>query len=353
MLNFILSLEHLALIKIAVDIYNDPEIRSFENESYSITSMPMEKLEPLVKKKMLNLDIFPRLQKRIIGLMRPISYEITTWLQDHHDVLEIKTLEPSIEFSWQSNGTINRLKTAKNIMRSEDFSVLMRFRMACIYWSEEDARRLWKDLHPSDRSYIPDTYLCEQRPIWDNIMIDWTSYLESDLDDWTQFFHAPLSIYCREGATLQGLLFQHLTPQERMLVFKEVMAESPVYKKRFCLSQMTANEREEIFAKEPFQVLRTFLNWPLQLKFLDVVESIMMQLTKQHFYCLLHEIISEKIKIQWNDYDYVELLQKLWERSPGHFKQYVAQKEFFKFLMKALHHDYSVPFLEECPCYKQ
>ncbi|GFY49420.1 uncharacterized protein TNIN_300281 [Trichonephila inaurata madagascariensis] len=255
MLNFILSLEHLAMMKIAVDMYNDPEIRAFENDSYSITAMPMEKLEPLVKKKMPNLDIFPRLQQRIIGLMRPISYEITTWLQDHHDILEIKTLEPAIEFSWKSNGTIDRMKTAKNLMRSENFNILLRFRMACVYWSEEDARRLWNEMLPSERRYHCDSYICDHKPVWDTIMTEWTSYLESESEDWTQFpFHRPLSFYCREGAALQGNIFQHLSPRERMHVFKEAMADSPVYKKRFA-SQMTAKEREEIIAKEPFQIL--------------------------------------------------------------------------------------------------
>ncbi|GFT48327.1 hypothetical protein NPIL_350201, partial [Nephila pilipes] len=100
----------------------------------------------LMKKKLPKLKNCSKLLKRVSNLMRPLSEEANNWRADHFFILELQSIPLSIDYHWKSNGTIDRLKTARSFIQSEIFFSLLRFRMACIYWLEEDARKLWNEM---------------------------------------------------------------------------------------------------------------------------------------------------------------------------------------------------------------
>ncbi|GFU10341.1 hypothetical protein NPIL_447281 [Nephila pilipes] len=115
---------------------------------------------------------------------------------------------------------------------------------------------------------------------------------------------------------------------------------------------MTVNERDEIFAEKPEEILKVFMNWPMHYHFEEMADRIFIHLSGPIFKCFLHQIICLKIKRDRNDFDYVELLKTAWNQSSEPLKKFVqSEEEFYKFLVDALEHDYSKPFKKPCiPC---
>ncbi|GFT82152.1 uncharacterized protein NPIL_449101 [Nephila pilipes] len=225
--------------------------------------------------------------------------------------------------------------------------------MACIYWLEEDARKLWNEMDPSIKDYFR-YYGRHPNKVWMNIVREWVKYFESGVEKWSHHsFSHPLSWYCRDGAALQGCLLNNLSPQERSEVFRELINENtPTYKRIFCISKMTVNERQEIFAEKSEEILRVFMNWPMQYHFEEMADRIFIHLSGPSFQGFLHDIICLKIKEDWNDFDYVELLKMAWNQSSETLKKFVqSNEEFYRFLVDARGHDYSKPFEKPCkPC---
>ncbi|GFR23589.1 uncharacterized protein TNCT_574161 [Trichonephila clavata] len=99
---------------------------------------------------------------------------------------------------------------------------------------------------------------------------------------------------------------------------------------------MSAGHREALLKRFPLKVLRTYLLWPNQRFFMDAVNKVWDRLPGNHFACLLHIIICQKIVELWKDFHYVNLLRQLWHRSPDHLKQYVEGTDIFEILMEIL-----------------
>ncbi|GFU16429.1 hypothetical protein NPIL_112011 [Nephila pilipes] len=106
---------------------------------------------------------------------------------------------------------------------------------------------------------------------------------------------------------------------------------------------------DRIKTAESYIQCESLCNWPLHRQFQIMTERIFSLLTEKEFRQLVLLVICDKIAWDWMDWDYVELLNELWNRSPVHFKQYVESSEFFDILKMALNHDYKKPFRDRCP----
>ncbi|GFY38441.1 uncharacterized protein TNIN_352191 [Trichonephila inaurata madagascariensis] len=85
---------------------------------------------------------------------------------------------------------------------------------------------------------------------------------------------------------------------------------------RFCLSRMSADHREQLLTRFPAKVLSIYLFWPYHNFFLDAANKVWDRLPEDHFVCLLHIIICQKIAALWKDFDYVDLLRQFWQKAP-------------------------------------
>ncbi|GFS97038.1 uncharacterized protein NPIL_60961 [Nephila pilipes] len=352
MINAEMSLEQLALIRTAINVYRIREFSALEKGGEcSLSRMPSKKWESLVEKNLPTLKNSSILLKRVSNLMRPLNEEANNWTADHYYILEFHSFPLSIDYQWRSNGTIDRLKTARSFIQSENFDSSLRFQMACIYWLEEDARRLWNEMHPLFKRFLSQSFLPDSNRVWRAIVGEWVKYLESGVEKWSHhsFLH-PLSWYCRDGAALQGCLLENLSPLERSEVFRELINENTFNHKRvFCITRMTVNERDEIFAEKPEMILKVFMNWPMQYHFEEMADRIFLHLSGPSFQGFLHDIICLKIKRDWNDFDYVELLKTAWNQSSEPLKKFVQSKEeFYKFLVDACEHNSNKPFKKPC-----
>ncbi|GFS35143.1 uncharacterized protein NPIL_538561 [Nephila pilipes] len=347
------SLQTLILTKVAIQIYKHPDIKTLEHETCNgIRYIPAEIWKPIAKEKLSSLNLPWTIQREVIALMIPLSVEIEEWEYDHIPILDRRVWKPSIDYIWKENGTIDRIETAKNFIKCESNDVSQRFRMACVYWLEEEAKKLWQEMPETTRSSLSVIRVCDCKLGWENIVKDWIAFIRSGTVDWRQHsFPHSLTWYCQDSVVIQSSLLQELSPWEQFYVFKKVMKEViPSHTKIFCLTQMNEKQFENVLKKEPAEVFKALLNRPYHSQFEDMVDCIFKYLSEKDFVNVLHIMICEHIRFKRNDYDYVNLLRDLWFRSPDSYKKHFEGSEFFYFLKMALEYDYKIPFLEKCPC---
>ncbi|GFT02621.1 hypothetical protein NPIL_496141 [Nephila pilipes] len=220
MVNSIFSLELLSMTKVAVLLYSDPDISVSQNGFVSV-----KERDTTVEKKLSNLDLPPVIKRTITRLSKPLSDQIKQWVLDHLSILNFGTSIPPNKYVFKDNGTIDRIKTAKNYIENENNNVYLRFLMASVYWFEEEARTLWNEMPRAIRSHLFSIRPYPSCPLWLFAVMHWIVYIRSGDADWRQHFFSP-SWYCEDRVVLQGNLLQQLTPEEQLGVFKGLMKDS-------------------------------------------------------------------------------------------------------------------------------
>ncbi|GFQ74279.1 hypothetical protein TNCT_392431 [Trichonephila clavata] len=69
-----------------------------------------------------------------------------------------RTRELLLDFYFNPDGTVDRVKTADLFVHSEEFDVQTRFVVACQYWSKSEVLAFLKNLHESAREQILHKY---------------------------------------------------------------------------------------------------------------------------------------------------------------------------------------------------
>ncbi|GFR04790.1 uncharacterized protein TNCT_480751 [Trichonephila clavata] len=293
-------------------------------------------MERWLRRNLCASDIPLTLQEEVVAFMKPIELEITNWMIDHSEIL-LSAERFFLEFSWNSDGTINRIKTADSIINSDSFCDKTRFVLSCHYWSSWDVFTLFQSLGKSARKLL---------------LFD---YAKTNKDPYRQKTNVDLWIrMCREGSidkspsrwcnsliwtdvSVQSRLLNHLSAKDREhLLGRTFENTGKIHTGRFCLSRMSASNREQLLTLYPLKVLMIYLFWPYQKFFLDSADRVWDQLSEKDFTCLLHIIICQKIVALWKDFDYVELLRQFWQKSPDRLKKHLEGSIFFKRLMNII-----------------
>ncbi|GFT07739.1 hypothetical protein NPIL_315941 [Nephila pilipes] len=259
MVNFVFTLELLALTKIAIHTYSDTDIKAFQHEKWDILSFESAKQwEPIMKKKLSSLNLPLILEKKVIALMQPLRAEMGQWILDHLSIFKYCTNEPLIEYVWKDNGTIDRLKTAKGFIQCETNNLYLRFQIACVYWLHEEAKQLWGKMPERNKRRFDAIRVDSLSFRWEHAVKDWITFIKSGVDDWRMHpFSHPLLWYCQDRVIMQGNLLQHLFPQDRLNVYKGMMkTHIPTIKKSFCLSKMNAEQFEIMIKKELYKYVK-------------------------------------------------------------------------------------------------
>ncbi|GFU25226.1 uncharacterized protein NPIL_675751 [Nephila pilipes] len=345
------SLEWLTLRKVATLVYNDIELSEHlrPKEMY-LESADLEKLDPILKKKVWSLDLPLMIKKKITVKMRQLKRETKNWYYDHKLMFKNDLFRP-IKFVWKGNGTIDRLKTAKSLIECKSSDISKRFQMACVYWLEEETKKLWDEMNETARRELSATRLSYYDCRWGHAVKDWITLLKNGVVDWRKHsFSHSLFWFCEEEAIIQGNLLQQLSPGDQSQALRNVIKDVfPYHTKRFCLSQMTAKQFDDVLKEEPLKVYIVLLNPPFHEQFQEIIDRIFTYVSEKEFLNFLLYVVISKIKNECHDYDYVELLKKLWNECPVNFKNFAEYSKYFDFLDKALNHDYSSPFKEPNP----
>ncbi|GFX44425.1 uncharacterized protein TNCV_1394461 [Trichonephila clavipes] len=275
------------------------------------------------------------LQEEIIVLMKPLALEIHNWMVDHNGIFTEKQ-ERILEFCFNPDGTVNRVKTADFLIHSKRLDVQRRFVLACQYWSSWDVLGFFKNLPQHEREQIlhKNSTANENLKKYKENVLHWINLyrngciVKSQPRDWCY------KLYNWTDVSLQSRLLDDLLKKERQSILDDAFENtSKMHVVRFCLSRMSVNDCELLLTLFPLKVLRIYLFRPYHHFFMEAANKVWHRLPGNHFTSLLHIIICQKIVALWKDYDYVNLLREFWHRSPEHLKQYAEQSDIFEILI--------------------
>ncbi|GFQ79748.1 hypothetical protein TNCT_100641 [Trichonephila clavata] len=68
--------------------------------------------------------------------------------------MPLNAQELLLDFSFNPDGTVDRVQTADLFIHSEEFDVQTRFVVACQYWSKSEVLAFFKNIHESAREQI-------------------------------------------------------------------------------------------------------------------------------------------------------------------------------------------------------
>lgn len=326
------SLKQMTLAKVATGLFNVSEIRQL------MYLNKVNRWQQLVRENIPANNIPITLQDEIILLMISIELEVLNWLEDHEGIFIYKQLW-HFKFCWNSDGTVDRIKTADSLIHSNCLDEKMRFVLACQYWYCSDILSLFENLRESTRRSILREYFLENenRNAHEENAAEWFKmYKKRFITKSTPHRFSFRSFYWTD-VSLQGRLLDHLSEEDRKSLLDDAFRKTrKTHVGRFCLSRMSTDHREQMLTRFPLKVLRIYLSWPTQSFFLDAANRVWGHLSGNDFTCLLHIIICQKITALYRDFNYMDLLQHLWYNSPNHLKEYVNGTDIYEILMDIL-----------------
>ncbi|XP_065224177.1 uncharacterized protein LOC135848253 isoform X13 [Planococcus citri] len=145
------SLKELSAIAISLELWRT-EINKFRNGHV------LMRFKKYVAAQRIPLKItFPGLpteiNKTINECFIKLGYSINEWLKDHfrkglrfHYSRDDDVLKDFGDFVGYCNGTVHYIRTAERMMLCDKFSEAVKFTIACIYFFENDIRRIWSSV---------------------------------------------------------------------------------------------------------------------------------------------------------------------------------------------------------------
>ncbi|GBN89764.1 hypothetical protein AVEN_74375-1 [Araneus ventricosus] len=114
-------------------------------------------------------------------------------------------------------------------------------------------------------------------------------------------------------------IFPSLPLEDRQKFFKFLTTVS-YDDLRFCLYTVTKEEEEQIIKMDILPVLNIYLTtWSLRCCLLEIVEKVWNYIDVDNFIYMLGAIV--QLKSTLTDIDYCEIFERIWNRSPIHFRE--------------------------------
>ncbi|GBN19557.1 hypothetical protein AVEN_130047-1 [Araneus ventricosus] len=348
-----LSLEEMALRRVAVVLWNEPDIlASIGKLQFKPDRNPFHPawdeiewrgtVECKVTDEMSKLLLPESLKKQMIPRLKAVGLEIPIWkvlheayLSDSNEDFNIDILE---KLFWTTVGTVDYKKTAEELVRCDEVDIVKRFELACFYCLENYIPLFWNELPEENKKtfYNEEDTSRVERP---NLQL----FLPYILKRQPEFDHLPLttihtnsfeySALCG-NKTLTEYCFWKLSKEEReaslvqtainLVIHREDMffRQSAVRQKKlsdvlcYLLSLMTPEEQIRIFKELSCEVLRCFLDWPWQDLFWDIADVSWTFLPERKYRKLLFKI---KVSIGDSGCCFPTFFQNLFLRSPIDF----------------------------------
>ncbi|GFS77395.1 uncharacterized protein NPIL_669581 [Nephila pilipes] len=269
------------------------------------------------------------IQNQLVHIILELGSEIDKWFHTRGKRLlkYIINFDVRNELSWRSTGILDRFETARNFVRNESLDIKQRFYVACKYYFEQDARWLWSRISFLDRLYV--------RTNWENSveMQHWFRALVNRAAlDWTQ-----ISLIATEDEFLvsnyEGLPYYFTRLQGRETRYKCIVTYLELrflrpYDLYVCLYQLNADEINDVFTRLPMELMLkifdSFLYWPLQSIFLDVVNSYKSQMNGATFVSLISMLLS-KLQFGNKEYLYLDLFKNFWNQLSSEYGSFIKE----------------------------
>ncbi|GFU43141.1 uncharacterized protein TNCV_4289801 [Trichonephila clavipes] len=310
----------------------------FKEHRFTENNLPCLMWEELISKKISSLPLPNSIKSKLMPLMRCICLEIDLWHNDHEGIFKFQCIDFQRYFCWNSQGKIDRVKTAKSLVNDESLSITKRYQLARWYFFVSDVISLWEKL-PLLLKYrvqcIPD----------DDDQKLWFQYITKRTDE---NINRICTISWKNHLNLKAR-FSFLTQNEKKNLFDFHINGKRIHYDDvcLCLSLLKKNEQEILLRQYASEILQYYLVWPLQSEFLDVWKSVCPYMSIEHYTDILRFIMYERIMIGWNDFDYVGLLKEFWKQIPNNFKQILEDDEIYQNILPVISYDLDNSFPNE------
>ncbi|GBN49479.1 hypothetical protein AVEN_197820-1 [Araneus ventricosus] len=242
------SLFDLALVKTAFPLFNGFDVKTLDRVFRESQNENLEKFNEgsqenrevnRVKEKLLSVPA--HLRHRVLEAVMGLRYTVLLWRMDHFFILEIKRRE--CIFYWRYDGSIDRTKTAEQLVLNAGIDIRQRFDLACMYCLEKSVRALWAEMEASGKTENFETADNSMTRFWvrwmrEGCRVPWLQAAQDYLElsppvDWT----AP--------APRISSFFPLLQPKDREK-FLTCLKWAKYDDFRFCLYSATKEEEEQI-----------------------------------------------------------------------------------------------------------
>ncbi|GFS79549.1 uncharacterized protein NPIL_211751 [Nephila pilipes] len=337
-----ISLRQRALLKLAITVCNDPDIQDFVKEHGSVSfifpsketevfmdgearlvestwkleeylskdviqvmrdnappkimmitdTLPFRKWEELVNKK---ISLLPRSsQPELFGVIRFVSAEIDRWIKDHsliwRNSAEIARAS-QCDFDWNCLGRIDRIKTARMLIKNESLRIEDRYILALHY-------DLVDDMPASEIGKLECEKIAERHVADLGFTTFWITRF------WKSEFNYIESRNCFTKSSSDIRLFYLIEALSRKCMQYEDFL--------FFLSKMDNYERTKVFDACAVDILVYFLDWPLQRNFIHAAKRLLPYFKRRDSRHILDLILYERIMLGRKEFDYISLLKEFW-----------------------------------------
>ncbi|GBN05898.1 hypothetical protein AVEN_112667-1 [Araneus ventricosus] len=347
------SLQDIALTRIAVAICTNSEMASFRKDirgeqldnhlfhSYhdDCSRKNLKRVEEKSKEIISRLPLTQAFKAKVLSYVVPMTVEIETWMNDHSDII-FPAFDVQNYFCWKSEGIIDREKTIDVLLNLKDLPFFYRydrFRLACLYCKEHDAKYLWSMMSDDEKdSFNSKSY------DHSSILGYWHAQFNRKRKDLRLNNYIGIKKFCLNTFVTNVSALRYLWDifrQKYCLYHKEEgefllshLKRSYMYPEivRFYLDELDDEYHYHLLIWQATDIGKSFLNWPYQTMFLDVKE----------FYfrpeALLNHILREKIVPKCEDYNYLELLKKFWEQIPASYRAMLKDRSVQYYLQAVL-----------------
>ncbi|GFY73672.1 uncharacterized protein TNIN_429131 [Trichonephila inaurata madagascariensis] len=328
----VLTLQQMATVKIATYFFRAHEISDIEQRYQThLYILPEQKWEHVIKQKLPPPSCSTALLNEITAAVRALSFEVWYWIMDHWKIFSEKRSLSCLPFSWKSDGTIDRIRTADILIQSQVLDLETRFTLACNYWCWHDIRDFSKTIPADDFQQLLLKYRNKFSTATDVQMVSrWFEFfIDTNLTHSCQLWSLEFKW---TQITFFNRVFNHLPVEKRLALEDRLVQTSHIPLGRHGFMRMDVQRRLQMLQQYPYQVLRILLYWPLQSFFKDYAAVVRETLPNRSFLYLIHIIICQKILPGWRDFDYVDLLRTFWRESPIRCKDYVRGDAIFEIL---------------------
>ncbi|GFY43226.1 uncharacterized protein TNIN_437262 [Trichonephila inaurata madagascariensis] len=248
------------------------------------------------------------------------------------------------KLTWLSFGIIDRFKTARNYIQDQDLSIEERFHFACRYYFEDDIQMLWANMSPDERFYaremFPRTRSVEllMETLVEHVPLNWSRI--STLERQSFFLGNYLGI--------RSYFTKLIGSDTRYMCILSALQNKSVhhFDLYLCLTRIKANELNAILTRLPIsamcELLKSFLEWPLQIIFEDVVNTFKPHINGQVFRHLIKSLVFDKLRIGLQQNLYVDSLDSFWNPVSALYKNHLKQEELYSFVRDALESSHSL-----------
>ncbi|GBM03243.1 hypothetical protein AVEN_142536-1 [Araneus ventricosus] len=339
----------MAAVRIALRIYYDSDVEKILDadrnlpKPYLIFDRERHELWKQIKLEVVEkLSSFlpTLLRTRVARLIEAMHLEAELWIKDHNKLLYLCSTcfcpRHKSTFCWKTDGSINRIETAKKFAQNKNIDPNTLFIMACTYFLEDEVLALWHgNKRISTNSII--------RKGTNSAVRFWMKWLKKgSVKPWRLMVDDYFRIPCIRRSDIRlrlGCIFPYLSQESRKNYFQYL---KDLHKDDFrvCLYEMDGTERRELFERIPVYVLYNCLKWPFQTSFIGIANQLWSHMTFDDFDAITYRILIFKILRGLKDFDYVQLLKEFWHLSPSSFKEEMKMQEnYFKMIEIILNYD--------------